>query len=102
MDASEIQSAEPFVVGSGQVVTQEWYSIPIAELPQMVADYIATVEKAKTNEICKCEWLVHPDDAHLPEGTGRRMRRGDVNLECPVHTKEGYLLGFFDWLRTQM
>lgn len=29
---------------------------------------------------------------------GRRQRRGEAHIECPVHTKEGFLLGFFKWL----
>lgn len=28
----------------------------------------------------------------------RRMRRGAVDMTCPVHTKEGLILGFFEWV----
>lgn len=29
---------------------------------------------------------------------GRRMRKGAQHAECPVHTREGFLLGFFEWV----
>lgn len=77
-----------------------WLSIPLDELMQLVADYTTWVETAETTEVCKCEWLIHPDDVDKkPEEGKRRMRRGDTSLDCPAHTKEGYLLGFFEWLK---
>lgn len=39
---------------------------------------------------CPCDNWVDPPK--------RRMRRGETNMECPVHTKEGFLLGFFKWV----
>lgn len=41
-------------------------------------------------EDCLCKGWVDPPR--------RRMRRGDTHPECPVHTKEGFLLGFFEWV----
>lgn len=77
-----------------------WLSIPLEELMQLVADYTSWVETAETKEVCKCEWIIHPDDINKkPEEGKRRMRRGDTSLDCPAHTKEGYLLGFFEWLK---
>lgn len=81
--------------------TMEWISIPLNELMQLVGNYTSWVETAETKDVCKCEWLIHPDDVDKkPEEGKRRMRRGDTSLECPAHTKEGYLLGFFEWLKT--
>lgn len=80
--------------------TVGWLSIPLADVMQLVADYTTWVETAETAEVCKCEWIIHPDDINKkPEEGKRRMRRGDTSLDCPAHTKEGYLLGFFEWLK---
>lgn len=31
---------------------------------------------------------------------GKRKRRGDQAIDCPVHTKEGFLIYFFEWVFT--
>lgn len=114
---------------------------------EWAAQYVSEMETQRTNDWCKCEWLVHPEDVELDvhncgnchhprslhmSGTDsyctkilnahedespipqksftedclcdawvdpprRRLRRGDTNLQCPIHTKEGFLLGFFLW-----
>jgi hypothetical protein len=121
-----------------------------ADIPEMVKEYVSQMETQRTNDWCKCEWIIHPDDVELDihncanchhprirhiqqigtesishcnviievaDGLGegvsdydqcpcvtwidppkRRMRKGDQNPECPVHTKEGFLLGFFEWV----
>lgn len=71
--------------------------VDILSLPDRVAEYVRLIELEETNRICKCEWIVHPDDVDKPEG-GRRIRKGEPHLACPVHTKEGFLIGFFRWL----
>lgn len=38
---------------------------------------------------CDCTQWVDPPK--------RRMRRGQTHPECPVHTKEGFLVHFFRW-----
>lgn len=97
------------------------------ELVTRVWEYVREMETQQTNKWCMCEWIVHPEDVKVPEGVcrlcgqqrdytthitnahhsvtgnqhyfaGRRQRRGEAHLECPVHTKEGFLLGFFKWL----
>src|ERR1700752_2367833 len=74
-----------------------WLSLPVANMPALVAEYVKAIEIEQTNKFCKCEWIVHPDDTHLAEGA-RRIRKGEAAPDCWVHTKEGFLLGFFDWL----
>lgn len=106
----------------GNVPTVEM-TFPKPELPKLVEEYVALVEIQRTNVMCKCPWDVHPDDIDVPEGCcivchykkdahekweegteefahvfqGRRMKRKDDHPECPVHTKEGFILGFFEW-----
>lgn len=68
-------------------------------IPDFVAQYVRLVEAETTNRICKCEWIIHPDDENKTEGH-RRIRKGEPALDCPVHTKEGFLIGFFRWVVT--
>jgi len=72
-----------------------YLSVSAAELPFMVQAYINMIETERTNRLCKCEWIVHPDDVNKPEGT-RRVHKGAESPYCPVHTKLGFLLYFFD------
>lgn len=81
-----------------QPTTQAWYSVPVNGLPDLVAAYVKVIESGETaTSGCKCEWIIHPDDVDKPEGK-RRIRQGEATLDCPVHTKEGFLLGFFAWV----
>lgn len=68
-------------------------------LPTLAADFVEILETNQTNEVCDCQWIVHPDDEEKEEGT-RRMRRGMPSPICPVHTREGMILGFFKWVMT--
>lgn len=71
--------------------------IPKLAMPQLVAEFVKLLELEKTNKFCSCEWVVHPADMGLAEGM-RRVRKGEPALDCMVHTKEGFLLGFTHWL----
>lgn len=53
-----------------------------------IGKYITHIETGETKDTCKCEWL---------EVKGHFQRIAE-NLECPVHSKEGFLLGFFRWM----
>lgn len=72
------------------------FAIPKDQIPKMARDYVNALEIERTNKWCRCEWIVHPDD--LDKTKGRRMRRGDTHPQCAVHTKEGFIMGFFEWL----
>lgn len=103
-------------------------SIPEGDIARLVEDYVRVIETEVTEVICKCEWETHPDDMDVLPGhcryckdlrdyhesgqlsvckvdacdctqfLGRRTRRKDDHPECPVHTKAGFILGFFRWV----
>jgi len=76
------------------------FLLPMVELPPLVTQYVALIETDKTLNHCTCSWVVHPDDVGMPEGH-RRIRKGEPDLNCKVHTREGFILGFFTWLQGQ-
>jgi hypothetical protein len=41
-------------------------------------------------------------DCSCTQFAGRRVRKGETNMQCPVHTREGFLLGFFDFAATPL
>lgn len=98
----------------------DYISLPLKDIPELVTRYVMAVETQETDEWCRCEWIIHPDDLlivdyrcrecnrsrddaiHLDhQFRGKRKRRGDQHPECPVHTKEGFLLYFFEWVFTR-
>ena len=95
-------------------------------LPALVSQYVSLLETEPSRLTCKCTWRIHPEDMHISEdccrhcghalelfnsdsgkceafncectkNAGRRMVLIDEHERCPVHTKEGFLLGFFEW-----
>jgi len=78
----------------------EYISLPALDIPKLAQAYIAGMEAEKTDDWCRCEWIVHPDDVDKPKGS-RRKRRGDLAWDCPLHTKEGFLIYFFEWVFTR-
>lgn len=106
----------------------EFLSLPKLRIPEMAAEFVSWIEIAETDKWCKCEWAIHPDDEAIEEGKcrkcteskehdnhvwenipdityqhnfiGRRKRLVDQNEQCPIHTKVGLILGFFEWLFT--
>jgi hypothetical protein len=75
-------------------VSTQWLSIPVVRLEEMVRKWVDYVETAPTSQVCLCEWLIHPDDTELP-APKQRKKKAVEHPRCPVHTKMGYLLGFF-------
>lgn len=96
-----------------------------SELQELIKEYTGHIETAETGKVCKCLWAVHPDDRDIQTGhcrvcnheahpvveqweevsdefnhkfLGKRMRLFEQDEFCPAHTKEGLLLGFFNWL----
>lgn len=67
-----------------------WLSLPLEEIAQKVSEYITWVETGMTRDVCKCEWISHPERGDI--------RGGDTALDCPAHSKEGLVLGFITWL----
>jgi len=100
-------------------------SLTEEQIMDKVTEYVSRMETEQSTKWCKCEWIVHPDDVDIPDDVcrkcsqpredtihlpsiysedvnlhpflGKRQRRGDTHMECPVHTKEGFLLGFLKW-----
>jgi hypothetical protein len=101
----------------------EYISLPAGDIPELAARYATAVETEQTSDWCRCEWIIHPDDVKVKrlhcrvcnlakasilhkkeypkdyhEFKAVRMRRGDQAPDCPVHTKEGFLIYFFEWV----
>ncbi len=98
----------------------KYMSIPLSDVPELATIYVQAMETEESEKWCRCEWIIHPDDAEIKRGNcrecnqpkkallhfgnahqfkGVRMRRGDQDLTCPVHTKEGFLIYFFEWIK---
>jgi hypothetical protein len=119
---------EVIIFGVSNTGDEETMHMSKDEIPGLVDRYTMAMELGNTTDWCSCQWILHPDDLRVSEGCcriclqpmedlvhdqsdkllerhayqGRRMRRGDQNPLCPVHTKEGLILGFFEWVTTGM
>lgn len=82
----------------GPVVSKliPFFAIASEGLEDRVSDYVTKLEVDETPVWCKCPWMVHPDDKGKPFKEARK-RRTDNDPECPVHTREGLILGFIRW-----
>lgn len=69
------------------------------ELVSVIREYVDYIETQETLKICKCEWIYR--DSVITTETRVRVR-SHVSLECPLHSKEGLVLGFFLWNKTQV
>lgn len=56
---------------------------------EFIPRFVADLETGLTEEHCLCEWEISPHN-------GAKQRVALLNLECPVHSKEGLLLYFYD------
>jgi hypothetical protein len=72
----------------------EFVSVPTGTLKDMIAAYVAVIETHATRETCYCEWITHPSDVDLPRDRQRAQLKEHHDW-CPVHEKQGFLLGFF-------
>jgi hypothetical protein len=59
------------------------------DLFSKIGEYVTHIETGVTREVCRCEWSEVDRSGHF--------QKIAESLECPVHTKEGFLLGFFRW-----
>lgn len=60
---------------------------------ELVTSYTRSIERGVTEIVCWCPWT--PLEV---EGKMGRLRAGE-HPQCPVHTKEGFLFGFIDYVR---
>jgi myo-inositol catabolism protein IolC len=84
---------EGFMVG-GPIKMTDLYCLPKDTLDAWVQKYISHIEDSPTAEVCKCTWLIHPDDVELPP-VKQRKKVSIQHSRCMVHTKLGFLTGFF-------
>ncbi len=106
----------------------KYMSIPLSDVPELATIYVQAMETEESEKWCRCEWLIHPDDTETKRGNcrecnqpkkaivhsglpediefsnahpfkGVRMRRGEQDMTCPVHTREGFLIYFFEWIK---
>lgn len=97
-------------------------SLPAGDILTLVERYIAAMETEESEHWCRCEWMIHPDDVSIKKGhcrecelpkvhqihteadlqyhrfRGIRKRKGDTDATCPVHTREGLIIYFFEWV----
>lgn len=95
------------------------------QLLASVNKYVKFLEVSPSTEVCFCFWAVHPEDRMVPPGMCRecghtaqahaegiaglevhpfrssRKRLVEQNPLCPVHTKEGLVIGYLKWLAKQ-
>lgn len=76
-----------------------YLALPQRDMVSLATAYVAAMEIQNTKKWCRCEWIIHPGDTLLPEGN-RRVRMGEPAPDCPIHTKEGFLLYFLEWVFT--
>lgn len=60
------------------------------QLKQAIKLYVDNLETEGTELVCLCEWSTLSESNTF----GRTKIMETVNLDCPVHTKEGLILGF--------
>lgn len=51
-------------------------------------EFTQQMESRPTTEVCKCEWL----------DVRGKLARVSIDPMCPVHTQEGMIVGFVDWV----
>lgn len=73
----------------------DFLSLAKNTLLDQVNAYVSEVELGAVK--CRCEWLIHPEDAHLSPDQ-QRKRRGMESEFCATHSKRGLVLGLFEYL----
>lgn len=51
-------------------------------------EFTQAMESKPTTEVCKCEWL----------DVRGKLARVSIDPMCPVHTQEGMIVGFVNWV----
>lgn len=70
-----------------------------AELLDSIGRYVRHIEVSPSKQTCKCDVERVPKPEGASETMPQLLRVKDIALDCPVHTKEGFLMGYFDWMR---
>lgn len=69
------------------------------ELLESVGRYVRHIEVSPTRDTCKCIVERVPKPEGAPESMPQLIRPIEIALDCPVHTKEGFLLGYFEFMK---
>lgn len=64
-------------------------------LKKLIESYTSSLETDLTQDNCLCDWVEVDTERGKKMVNSTRMG-GAVNLECPVHTREGFLLAFIE------
>lgn len=70
------------------------------EISQWANEYVDKLETELSEDTCLCDWIYREPkpEKGQEEILGPRMRvRSHQHPECPVHTKRGFIIGFFQW-----
>lgn len=94
---THLQGGSLIIPPSNESVPNDFIGIPKADIPQLASAYVAAMETQRTMDWCKCGWKPYPGDEQKPKGT-RKMIRSAPADDCPVHTKEGFISYFFEWM----
>lgn len=90
----------------------------LAEVSKWAEEYVAYLEVALSEKACLCKWiyrdgepkqvevttpqeLAEGERSYLPGPTPRMRARSHEHPECPVHTRRGLVVGFFQWANTR-
>jgi hypothetical protein len=90
----------------------------LTEISKWAEEYVNKLEVELTEKACLCQWF-YRDGApkqievtsqqamsegkkeYLPGSTPRLRVRSHEHPECPVHTRRGLLVGFYQWATTE-
>lgn len=89
----------------------------LMEISAWAQEYISKLEVELTEDMCLCEWIYRDgkpkqvevtsiqkaskgEHEYLPGPTPRLRARSTEHPECPVHTRRGLLVGFYQWATT--
>lgn len=64
-------------------------------LKKLIEAYTGSLETDLTQDNCLCDWVEVDTERGKKMVNSTRMG-GAVNMECPVHTREGFLLAFIE------
>lgn len=70
----------------------QYFALARQEMVELTQNYINHLEKATTEEVCRCLWVT-------VEVEGKTMRRREADHPfCSIHSRQGFLLGFLEFL----
>lgn len=68
-------------------------------LPEIICTYCSKLETSSTLDICKCLWRF--DETDTRSDNERRRVLVQQHPACPIHTKEGLITGFLNYVYEQ-